>query len=357
MKKNIKSILVLIFLGMAALSYSLDLVENTPSVDSNRLVSWQKIYQTTPSLSSCKEGILSDSEKGRILDRVNYIRELHQLPPVAYQPSNGLTMEKAALLSAANNEDDVDNFRYCITEPFRKLIQESLSENLIRYGVVYQAVVGSTNTPINSVESAYFIDSLLQDTRRKNEFSQQSYSLYSREILLYPFLSSIDFGRADGIPPYTITEIPDLDGEFQEINTNYVANIVVKPQSFKQSALEMPWGAVAYPYLDYPRELFQENEYARGYPVMSFSVVADRNNRNNNKNIDFSQSFIEIRNEENNLVLINSKAINKSRVGLGSILFWRVDDKLENNKHYKVKIGNVKVNNRLFDYNYWFRLK
>ncbi|MGK7925843.1 MAG: hypothetical protein AB4290_11445 [Spirulina sp.] len=317
---------------------------DTPSVDLHETrVSLQQIYEIIPNFKQCREGVIKESEKQKVLNRVNFIRNLHELPPVTYQSNDDRNTAKAALITAVNsdedNEDIAENQKKCWSEEGEAAIQNSTG-----YFVFYP----DSRSTFSWVNSEHFIDALFQDPRRKG--------LGRRELLLNPFLSAISFARADGFPDYSHTEILTYEEEEVETSVTRVTSVALHIVSKNKISQNLKREFIAYPYLNYPYELFQKDEYVRGYPPMSFSAIADPNNPENNDKVDFSIATIEIRDKRKQLIPVRSITIEESRIGLGKILFWYVDE-LKRDRLYHVKINNVKVNDRDLNYTYWFKLK
>ncbi|MEM9541623.1 MAG: hypothetical protein AAGA60_19275 [Cyanobacteria bacterium P01_E01_bin.42] len=316
----------------------------SPSVDSqDKGVRLQQVYETLPDLKQCREGIVKESEKQKILNRVNFIRSLHELPLVRYQDNTSHYNAKAALIYAANNSQNEKELpqdrQKCWSEAGDKGLKNSMGYS------VFSSRVDSTSL---WVESEHFVDALFQDSRRNG--------LRRRELLLNPFLNSISFGRADGFPDYRDTKVLTYDEEEIETQVNRTTSVALEVIADRENSQTPKQNFIAYPYQDYPAELFQKDEYIRGYPPMSFAAIADPNNPQNNQNIDFSIAVIEIRDRQNDLLPVDSIKIEKSSIGLEQILSWKVDD-LQYNQRYNVNINNVKVNNRPINYTYWFEIK
>lgn len=315
-----------------------------PSVDSeDKGMKLGQIYETLPNLQQCREGIVKDFEKQKVLDRVNFIRSLHDLPLVRYQDNSNSYNAKAALIYAANDEQSDKNIdlneQKCWSEEGEKGIKNSLGYS------VFSSRAYSTSF---WVRSEHFVDALFQDSRKDG--------LRRRELFLSPFLNYISFGRADGFPDYSKTQILTYEEEEIETQVARVTSVALEVITENKSSQSLKQNFIAYPYHNYPNELFQKDEYIKGYPPLSFSAIADPNNPQNNQNIDFSLAIIEIHDRQNKLLPVHSIKIEESRIGLGKILSWKVDE-LQYDRRYYVKINNVKVNETKINYNYWFEVK
>jgi len=151
-------------------------------------------------------------------------------------------------------------------------------------------------------------------------------SLGHRRWLLFPFLKSISYGRVD-VPGFTGVAIKVINDEITSANVDFIA----------------------YPYEEYPRNLFFKNWY------LSFSVVADRYNRWNNVNVDFSNAIIEINDENGKYLPINSVYHNNEGYGIPNHLQWKAEG-IKDGVKYTVNIKNVKVFGANKNFEYWFRL-
>lgn len=318
-----------------------------PTVDFEETgVSITQIYSTVPNIQNCYEGVLQDAEKQKVLDKLNYIRKLHGLKSVFYNPQDDIHTAKSALVVAANN--GIGN----LSNPGNKCwTQEGQLENsrIASYSIIYNHH-GNVNLPqqVNLYKSEEFVSAMIMDSRKNG--------LGSRRWLLNPLLKSISFGRVDGEPTSTKATIPGYDGEPIEVASTYMSGASIEVIDDAQIVSDMDTDFVAYPYGDYPKNLFKEDSYQRGYPTMSFSVIADRKNLHDNKNVDFSNTIVEIRGEDGQLIKVSLMGYDNDNYGLPNILQWKVEN-LKDGMKYTVRINNVKVMNDPKNYEYWFKLK
>ena len=140
-----------------------------------------QLYDRNPIVSSCDAGELKAAEKALALTKVNAIRALHRLPPVAYDLASDIQTSKSALISVANAKlthtpttDDK-----CYTAEGK---DGSGSSNLY---ISYSS--GPRTLASDTAVTAFLIDDGVA-------------SLGHRRWLLHPFLSHTSFGRVDGTP-------------------------------------------------------------------------------------------------------------------------------------------------------------
>ncbi len=150
-------------------------------------MSISQIYSLEPNTQNCNEGILKDSEKQKVLNRLNYIRKLHSLNPVSYSYKNGANAAIAALITATNAD------KYETPNPSFKCWSKPgmvAGNNNLSYTIVYTNGNTQTSPSMNLYKSEKFVDALLMDSRRDN--------IARSQWLLNPFLKYISFGRVDG---------------------------------------------------------------------------------------------------------------------------------------------------------------
>lgn len=261
----------------------------SPTVEPNETgMSITQIYSTEPNTQNCTEGILNDSEKEKVLNRLNYIRRLHGLNSVSYNYKNDVDAAKAALITAANAdnyETPNPSFR-CWSEQGRLAGNNNLS-----YAIVYTTGNTQIAPSMNLYKSEKFVDALLMDSRRDN--------IACSQWLLNPFLKYISFGRVDGKSLAAKVTVPGWDAKPVERQADYISSAAIKLIFDEtQDTSDLNVDSIAYPNGGYPKELFKKDVYQRGYPPMLFSVIADNKKVVNPPSVDFSNSVIE-RYEEN----------------------------------------------------------
>lgn len=306
--KSIKvKILVITFLGTLLLSGCLDILIPPPGPSFPQPMGIDDIYEILPDIDMCDEGVLKDTEKEKALDELNFIRSLHGLKPVSYNYKDDIYTAKAALIIVANKKMNhhPDSSYKCWTEEGE-------------YGCSKSNLSMSWGWESNIPKTENFVIRQVIDNNVE--------SLGHRRWLLFPFLKNISYGRVD-VFGFTGAAIKVINEDLTPANVDFVA----------------------YPYGEYPRNLFVKNWY------LSFSIVADRNDRWNNVNVDFSNAIIEIYDEKGNALPIKSISYNNEGYGIPNHLQWKTDG-IKNSIKYTVDIKNVKVFGVYKDYQYWFTL-
>lgn len=210
---------------------------------------------------------------------------------------------------------------------------------------------GTNRSAMSLIKSEGFLAGMLQDSRRGN--------LAARRLLLNPFLQSIAFARVDGDALGRKVQIPDKSGKLRETIQDYIssASIAVVSVFTLQRSGSNPH-LVAYPFGDYPKELFQNNEFRNGYPLMSVSVVADQINASNNgsSQVDFAIAGVTIKDPNGKFVPIDNLQFDHKGFGVENFLSWSADS-IKPDVKYTVQISNVRLAENYVNYDYWFRLK
>jgi len=265
------------------------------------------LYEILPDIQTCYEGILKDSEKQKALEELNFIRSLHGLNPVIYNYEDDIYTSKAALIIVANEELNhyPDQSYKCWTEEGE-------------FGSSHSNLYMSWGWEGKIPKSEDFVIGWIIDEGIE--------SLGHRRWMLSPFLSNTSYGRVD-ILDFTGAVIKVVNDEINPSNVDFVA----------------------YPYEEYPRNLFLKNWY------LSFSVVADRNNLWNNEKVDFSDAVIEIHNEDGETLQVNSIYYDNEGYGIPNNLQWKANE-IKYGIKYTVNINNVKIAGINKNYEYWFNL-
>ncbi len=197
-----------------------------------------KLYNREPNTQNCSEGIFNDSEKQKVLNRLNYIRRLHSLSPVNYSYKDDVYSARAALITAANaekNERPNSLFR-CWLEEYSPV------GNSLNYAIIYSPGNTQISPTMNLYKSENFVDALLMDSRRENSAGSR--------WLLNPFLKSISFGRVDGESLARQATTIGYDGKPVERQANYITGATIKfrtDDSQNTSDLNINVNSIAYP--------------------------------------------------------------------------------------------------------------
>jgi len=281
----------------------------------------KKLYDLLPDVGSCQEGVLKESEKLSALAEVNKIRALHHLKPVIYNYHDDLLVAKSALISVANNH--IEHYPPKSAKCYTPEGAEGSSKSNLH--IDHQ---GSYASSVYGVE--YGIMRFVVD--------EDVESIGHRRWILFPFLKEISYGRVDGKPQ--VTDKYDIVTSVSlKVRNDELADI-------SDTAIEY----VAYPYETYPSYYFKHDWFC------SFSVLVDKYDRWNNKDVDFSQAKITVTDNEGKQMSVYSVSSNHENYGLSNIIQWKIKD-TKNNEKYSVKIKDVFVQGVKKEYNYWFQIK
>lgn len=296
---------------------------------------YEQYYDQVPNINSCNAGSVKQSEKDKVLNLLNKIRHLHELPLFEYDNQFDDEAQEVSLIIVANYADHgFSQENHTPPQDWHCWSQTG------RNGGESSNLFFSTGTR----ESEYSVISWLND-RGVN-------SLGHRRWILDPFVKKIAFGRVDGIP----------------INGNQSICGMAFYYDSKNEADLSSWGKdfVAFPYGDYPPSYFDD-----GWSVLSFTAIADKSSRwaNNNKVVysstlngqQVNKVYVEIEDESGNITTYtpdNPGQIGWDYGGYGvpNCLIWQVHG-LQPQKVYKVRVFDVKVNGEIRNYSYQFALR
>lgn len=284
-------------------------------------------YEKQPDINNCFGGVLKDSEKQIVLDKINQIRNLHGLKSVQYSYSDDIYSNKAALLMVANNSFNFTQDSKCWSwEGDKGSSWQWDNVTYTQYGVIM-------STPDYPNDGENWVINSFKD------YSGVESSLWRRRNLLDPQLAYISFGRVDGKP---------IVGEDQ----NFMAAIAIRLTKWRGEYISHPSvDFIAYPYNNYPNTLMNDDTY------LSFSVLSDRSSfwNNDDKYVNFSNATIEVFQENGSQVQTNDITYDNEWNGIPNLIKWKMI--IIPNTKYTVNIKNVKIINSFKDYSYWFRLQ
>ncbi|MGB0563933.1 MAG: hypothetical protein ACPGVO_19360 [Spirulinaceae cyanobacterium] len=329
-------ILICILFGLGLAQYGPALWGNLPQANFfEQTATWDQLYASQPDLQSCQAGQLKNEEQINLLNHINAIRSLHDLPPLLRDAAGEEAIAAVALVRAANAETDND----APTERCATGVDKALDINSLSYQV-YQSQVGQGIARATLPTSESMIDSLLQDHRR---------GFNSALWLLNPFAETVRIGRADGRTDYRRIETTTRTGDATEDQIFFTSQIALHIELPEERSVDTVPPFIAYPYHDYPQRLFRKDDHQVGYPHLLFLLPEPQ------QTVDFAQAQIEIQDAEGNVVRAQDKDFSAAPTMLGHYLAWQVDD-LEPETRYTVKVTNVVVESQPKDYSYWFRL-
>ncbi len=284
------------------------------------------IYALEPDVGSCTSGIPSDSEKLKVLNRLNYIRSIHKLKPVQYNDAYDEMTGECALVIAANKKLDhePDSSWKCYSN--------------VAYDGCYSSNISlamTTNYDTCQIDSATIIDGFLTE---ENEVPPTT--LGHRRWFIDPWLKSIAFGRAD----YS-------DGAGHFVLGSAVRVINRDDADDQQDISDSSIKFVAYPFENYPAELYNDNV------MMSFTVIFDKFAKfNNGTGINFASATIAIIDSENKTMKVKNIEFDTDGYGVPNNLRWYAEG-IKPNVKYNVTVSNIMINNNPEFYQYWFELK
>lgn len=280
------------------------------------------IYVTPPDPSTCKAGVLKESEKQLIVDYVNKIRAIHGLKPVIYDYAGDDAASQGALACAANSdiEHEMPTSWQCSTATAK---YGTLNSNLF---ISWSSIASYPKSEISIIN--WMID-----------YNPIDDALGHRRAIINPFVKQISFGRADGTPK--------VQSQYKYVSTmtlKYLDNLT-------QDVTDMDIDYVAYPYHNYPPVLVNKSFF------LSFTPIYDKTNWFNNLNIDYSTVEITVKDPQNKSLSVSNIRNDKTPWGgLATCLKWMVTG-LQDGVQYTVTIKNLKVNGATKEYTYWFNLK
>lgn len=278
------------------------------------------IFATPPDVATCTPGTLTDAYETSIVERVNEIRLLHELPPVNITSSELGPTQEAALVIVANAtlSHSIGSDAFCYTSEAAR----SSSESLLFMSAGNQ--VGNVHDP----------DRFLADWLRDVDVP----SLGHRRWLLDPFVSEVAFGFVQGDPKVSFSYSPvvgaalDID-DAQEVDLSWWAN-----------------DFVAYPYGVYPSSFFDKSW------VFSFSVVADKTQRLGSVDrVSFDSVAVTLTDESGTALVVSEVQGHYEIMGVPNALTWRANG-LSDGTRYDVRVAGVLVDGSARDYAYDFVL-
>lgn len=274
------------------------------------------LYSTLPDPSRCIPGALLAAERTKVLNYLNALRAIHNLAPVEYRAGDDPLTERGAVIIAANR------VLTHAPEPSLLCYTEQGKEGLAKSNIALSTF--SSGTLVRASES--WIDLWIKD--------RDVPSLGHRRWLLDPFLKHVSFSRVDVAP---------AGGTFG-VSAAVIKVINDDLQNLSGSSLEF----VATPFHDYPASAFDDGL------ELSFSVLADRNNRFANSQVDFSTTTVAMFDAAGSPVAVGNVSSSNDFSGLPNLLKWTAP--LQRGVRYTVKVRDVKFNGQSRDYEYWFTL-
>lgn len=277
------------------------------------------LYSVQPDLSTCRAGTLKPEVGARVLAVLNNIRAFHRLPPVSYASGDEANVMQSALMQAANGS-------LSHTPPSSWNCFTSAGSTASAQSNLYIGLGNGLNYTRNDdivIGWLTDIDNVVID------------SVGHRRWLLYPFLSTVSYGRVAG--RYQLSNKADA-AAIKVINTT------------QASPASLP-DFVAYPYEDYPARYFANGA------LFSFGVIANKSSNfgSPNPTVNFASATIEVRERGGGTLAVSRRAFDNDGYGLPNNLQWAVAG-LRTNVVYDVTISNVNVGGTARTYTYFFRI-
>lgn len=288
---------------------------------SNLFSGFTQFYTQQPDVKNCKEGLLLEEEKTKVLNYVNNIRAIHGLKPVVYDKSYDMKAAKSALLTAANEQlshQPPQNWSCWSQDGYTG------SENS---NLFVQWYMGSQTIPCEYSVRSWMIDNKIE-------------ACGHRRWIIDPFLKFIAFGRADGA------------SKNQGMNIAGMSIYVISND--KQDISDWNSDFVAYPFQNYPIDLYYTDLGENWY--LSFTAIFDKTNYWNNQAVDYKSATIEVKTESGQKVNIASIKTDNDGYGVPNCIKWLPSSDLIEETKYLVTIKNVKYKGNTKDFSYWFKL-
>ena len=291
---------------------------NEPATGSDFLTSTAQLYTVQPNIAACQPGQLKPEVGARVLATLNDIRARHGLPPVTYASAEEAAEMQSSLMMAANGQ-------LSHTPPTSWLCYTSLGATAAGQSNIYLGYGGG----LRYSQDADIMIGWLTDV--DNLIAN---NIGHRRWLLYPFLSTVAYGRVAG--PYTTNARADA-ASIKVINTT------------QNTAGPLP-DFVAYPYQDYPTRYYADGA------LLSFGVIADKSrNFGTNAQVSYANATITVQQRGGAALAVSNVESDNEGYGLPNSLQWNVAG-LAPNITYDVTIGNVSVAGTSRNYSYYFRL-
>lgn len=274
-----------------------------------------ELYDVPPDIAHCSPGVLKQSEKTRALDTLNFIRALHDLPPVRYDEDSQDEVMQAALLIAANGRISH------VPSPFWKCWSPKGAD-----GAQDSNLSGGAAVYLKLHTSGQVVADWLTDVT--NTIAN---NVGHRRWLLNPFLDRVAFGRVTAN-----TDSESVDGV--ALRVNYLPG---GPANFTQPL-------VAWPFHVYPALLFAPGS------LLSFSAVVNPASYFANQDVDYSQALVSVTQRGGGPVAVTNISHDNAAYGLPNNLQFAAA--IRQDVVYDVTIRNVKAGGVTRDYSYWFRI-
>jgi hypothetical protein len=275
------------------------------------------LYSAQPNIAACQAGTLKPEVGARVLATLNDIRAHHNLPPVTYAAADEPAVQQSALMMAANGA-----------------LSHNPPTNWNCYTTAGATAAGQSNIYLGTGGLRYSQDADIMIGWLTDTNNVTANNIGHRRWLLYPFLSTIAYGR--------------VAGTWQTSNRADGASIKVI-NSTQNTAGPLP-DYVAYPFQDYPVKYFDSSA------LLSFGVIANKSsNFGANSSVSFANAVITVKARGGATLTVSNQSWDNEGYGLPNSLQWNVSG-LTANTIYDVTINNVTVSGAARNYSYYFKL-
>ena len=257
------------------------------------------LYASTPDLSPCTAGALTQEAKDRALEGMNQIRALHGLTDVRYSSLYDTSVQEAALIQAANGylSHHPEPGVRCYTEAGAEASGSSNLSRSTRNGR------GRDQDPVDEMIG------WTNDAHNRSTVAAAGH----RRWVLNPFATYMSYGQVYGHAVQKTFRFDSEPGVLPVIEVDYVA----------------------FPYETYPFTLMSDD------PPWSFSVVEDKMSSWGNRHPYFDSATVSvIRVSDGASLTVSDLYTDTIGYGVPNFLSWGVAD-WEFDTLYQVEINNV----------------
>ncbi|MEP9357583.1 CAP domain-containing protein [Sphingomonas sp. KR3-1] len=292
-------------------------VSSEPASGADFFSSIALLYSAQPNIAACQAGTLKPEVAQRVLATLNDIRAHHNLPAVTYAPADEPAVQQSALMMAANGA-----------------LSHNPPTSWLCYTSAGATAAGQSNIYLGTGGLRYSQDADIMIGWLTDTNNVTANNIGHRRWLLYPFLSTIAYGR--------------VAGTWQTSNRADGASIKVI-NSTQNTAGPLP-DYVAYPFQDYPAKYFDTSA------LLSFSVIANKtSNFGANSSVSFANAVITVKARGGAMLTVSNQSWDNEGYGLPNSVQWNVAG-LTANTIYDVTINNVTVSGAARNYSYYFKL-
>ena len=288
------------------------------TADPHFAVKLAALFDRLPDPAICQAGELKPSSRAEALGAVNAIRAYHHLPPVEYDATADGEVMAASLVMAA--QGDLSHW----PRPSWRCYSEAAAKG-----------AGSSNLSGGVVSPHLRFDTPRDDVRDwVTDVQNVVGGTGHRRWILSPFVTRIAYGRSGW-------ETPDDQ-------RSGASALKIFDFASEQSVTATLPDFVAYPFGDYPIELFEDKA------LLSFSPIVDKQNKWNNLRADLTNAKVTM-SSGGEAVRTSIFAKRTDAIGYTTAIEFTADD-IQPDVTYRVDIEGVVYQGRTIDYHYEFKL-